>query len=94
VLWGRDPEREVENLLSVMRESAGLKFYCRGHNARCAPSTRVSLFLVLETRVLVAHLTFHCKGRHAGSSASCIDPKARRAPNGRISFLLASSSTV
>jgi hypothetical protein len=44
-------------------------------NARRSPSTRVSLFLVLETRVLVAHLTFHYKGRQASSCASCIDPK-------------------
>jgi hypothetical protein len=65
-----------------------------GHNARCAPTKRICLFLVLETRVLVACLTFYCKGRRAGSSASCIDPKARRSPNGRISFQLALSRTV
>jgi hypothetical protein len=49
----------------------------------------VSLFLVLETHVLVARLAFHCKGRRVGSSVSCIDPKARQA-----SFQLASSNTV
>jgi hypothetical protein len=53
---------------------------------RRAPGTRVSLFLVLETRVLMARLAFHCKRRHTGSSFSCIDPKVRRAPNGRVSF--------
>jgi hypothetical protein len=42
---------------------------------RRAPSTRVSLFQVLETRVLVTRLVFQCKGRRAGSSASFIDPK-------------------
>jgi hypothetical protein len=65
-----------------------------GHNARRIPTTRVSLFLVLEMRLLVARLSFYCKGRRAGSSASCIDTKARRAPNGHISFQLASSSIV
>jgi hypothetical protein len=37
----------------------------RGPNVRCAPSAFISLFLVLETCVLVARLAFHCKGRHA-----------------------------
>jgi hypothetical protein len=75
---------------------------------RHAPSTRVSLFLVVDTRVLVARLSFHCKGgacnRGASrislqretrlDSASCIDPKVRHSPNRRVSFQLASSSTV
>jgi hypothetical protein len=61
---------------------------------RRAPSTHVPLFLILETHVLVAHITFHYKGRHTDSSTSCIDPKARRAPNGRVSFQLVSSGTV
>jgi hypothetical protein len=58
------------------------------------PSTCVSLFLVLEMHVLVVCLIFHCKGRHAGSSASFIDPKARYTPNGHVSFQLALSSMV
>jgi hypothetical protein len=60
----------------------------RGH------STCVSLFLLLEACVLQAHIVFHYKERRAGSRVSRIDPKATRAPNGRVSFHLASSSTV
>jgi hypothetical protein len=60
----REREREVKKLLSVARESAGLKFSA-GANARRAPSTHVSLFLILETCILMARLAFHCKGRHA-----------------------------
>jgi hypothetical protein len=72
----------------------GSKILVWEHNARCAPTMRVSLFLVLETRVLVVCLAFYYKGRRDGSSASCIDPKARRTSNKRVSFQLASSSTV
>jgi hypothetical protein len=61
---------------------------------RQAPSTRVFLFLVLETRVLRACLAFYLKGRRVGGSASRIDPKMSRAPNGRVSFHLAPSSMV
>jgi hypothetical protein len=71
----------------------GLEISVRGHIAMCAPTTCVPLFLVLETRILVARLTFYCKGIRAGSSVPCIDPKPRRAPNGRIFFQLASSVT-
>jgi hypothetical protein len=67
----------------------GPKILERGHNARRTPTMHISLFLVLETRVLVVHLTFYCKGRRASSSVSCIDPKARH-----VSFQLASSSSV
>jgi hypothetical protein len=65
-----------------------------GHNARHAPTMRVSLFLVLETRVQLARLIFYCKERHTGSSVSGTDTKARHARNGRVFFQLASSSTV
>jgi hypothetical protein len=52
----------------------GPKILVRGPNARRTPSMRISLILVLATRVLVACLAFHCKGRHTGNCASCIDP--------------------
>jgi hypothetical protein len=63
-------------------------------NASRAPSTHISLFLVLETRVVGARPAFCSKGRRASSSASHIDPKVRHTPNRRVSFHLASSSTV
>jgi hypothetical protein len=54
----------------------------------------IFLFLVLEMRVLGAHLAFCSKGRCPGSSASRIDLKARRAPNEHVFFHLALTSTV
>jgi hypothetical protein len=65
-----------------------------GHYARRTPTTHVSLFLVLEMRILVTHLVFYFKGRRAGSSASCIDPKVRHSPNRCVSFQLALSNMI
>jgi hypothetical protein len=64
----------------------GPEILVRGHNARHAATMRVSLFLVLETRVIVAHHTFYCKGRCTDSGVSYIDSKVRHAPNKRVSF--------
>jgi hypothetical protein len=73
----RERERARDQKFAKCGErERGPEILVRGHNARHAPTTRVSLFLVLETCVLAVHLAFYCKGRRAGSSASCIDPKA------------------
>jgi hypothetical protein len=48
----------VSRLTEEWERAHGLKFYCAGPNVRGAPSTCVSLFLVLETRVPGAHLAF------------------------------------
>jgi hypothetical protein len=97
-VYGDRGEREhlaVSKNCKVWLEIAwGLIFYSARRNVRCTPRMRVSLFLVLEARVLQVHLIFHCNGRCTGSSASCIDPKVRRAPIRRVSFQLALSSTV
>jgi hypothetical protein len=84
-----------EKLLSVVRESVGPKILGHGDLMRDAPLVRASSFSsygrhMYQGRVshLIAKRDAHTRG------TSCIGLKARRAPNGCVSFHLASSSTI
>jgi hypothetical protein len=68
--------------------SSVIVFSYRRRSPWSTSSIRVSYLSFLRT------VAFHYKGRQALSSASRIDPKARRAPYGRVSFHIASPSMV